>query len=188
MTAPIPVRITNSNRSDRIVSISAVVVASCALFVSLFQSCETIQHQKLSVLPRIGFEKNFWRGAKSIGIKVMNQGVGPARVDRFQVHVDNVAVKGRGGEMWENALGILGIDEPWVDFFYPYEGEYWQHGFVEIMLGAEQSEYSKEKFSRLEEAVNRVNIEICYCSFYEECWIKQFQPTSSADMPIASCK
>ena len=70
--------------TDRIVSLSAMMVGVCTLFITLYQTHLTRQAQSASVLPYLAFGVTSTDAGASITLR--NDGVGPARVDAFRIH------------------------------------------------------------------------------------------------------
>lgn len=69
--------------ADRIVSISAIVVAIGTLFIIVYQTHLTREAQQASVLPYL--QMGFSRSENSANINLVNRGVGPALIDDIRV-------------------------------------------------------------------------------------------------------
>jgi hypothetical protein len=69
--------------TDRIVSLTAMLVGLGSLFVILYQTALTRQAQQASVLPYLMFALN--ANERGVYITVSNNGVGPARIEDVRV-------------------------------------------------------------------------------------------------------
>ena len=70
---------------------SSLIIALCAMIVTIWQGVLTRKHNRLSVMPHIDFERDGAPG-NLIHINLLNHGAGPAFLER--VHF------GVGGEKW----------------------------------------------------------------------------------------
>jgi hypothetical protein len=70
--------------ADRIVSLSAMAVGVCSLFITLYQTHLTRQAQGASVLPYLAFGVTSTDDGAYITLR--NDGVGPARIGAFRIH------------------------------------------------------------------------------------------------------
>jgi len=64
---------------ERLLTASSIFVALLALFVGFFQARATRIHNRRSVEPVLQFDNRFRRGDKS-GLRLVNVGLGPARI------------------------------------------------------------------------------------------------------------
>ena len=71
--------------TDRILSISAIVVALCAVFVSIWQGLVTREHNRKSLLPYITSSQVISGEQGKSGIYVSNGGVGPAFIKSVNI-------------------------------------------------------------------------------------------------------
>jgi Asp-tRNA(Asn)/Glu-tRNA(Gln) amidotransferase C subunit len=68
----------------RIIETSSLIVAACALFLTVYQARTTSYHNKLSIIPMLQFSIEHING-KHIEISLENVGTGPAIVDTFEL-------------------------------------------------------------------------------------------------------
>lgn len=80
----------DSSALTEIIAISSVVIAVCALGISIWQGYIARQHNKLSVVPMLHVDVDQTEG-KDIEIVSVNNGVGPAIITHFRIYCDNVA-------------------------------------------------------------------------------------------------
>jgi hypothetical protein len=69
--------------ADRILSLSAMAVGVCSLFITLYQTHLTRQAQGASVLPYLAFAVTSTNDGAYITLR--NDGVGPARIEAFRI-------------------------------------------------------------------------------------------------------
>ena len=70
--------------TDRIVSLSAMAVGVCSLFITLYQTYLTREAQSASVLPYLAFGITSTNDGAYLTLR--NDGVGPARLESVQIH------------------------------------------------------------------------------------------------------
>jgi hypothetical protein len=70
--------------ADRIVSLSAMAVGVCSLFITLYQTYLTREAQSASVLPYLAF--GVLSNNDGAYLTLRNDGVGPARLESVHVH------------------------------------------------------------------------------------------------------
>jgi hypothetical protein len=106
-------------------------------------------------------------------IAVSNQGLGPALIRTFGLKLDDSLVNS-----WQEVLHKLNVRptaQMGLASIYP--------GQV-IPAGASRGLLSLEKHpagSQLAKQINRLQVEICYCSLYAECWEIAFRGTGGPD-------
>ena len=71
--------------SDKIVSISAILISLMTLVVSWYQTSIIRQQQRLSVLPYLSM-RNYNTGGKQYKLVLKNDGIGPAFVDEVYIN------------------------------------------------------------------------------------------------------
>jgi hypothetical protein len=70
--------------TDRIVSLSAMAVGVCSLFITLYQTYLTREAQSASVLPYLAFGLTSTNDGAYLTLR--NDGVGPARLESVRIH------------------------------------------------------------------------------------------------------
>jgi hypothetical protein len=70
--------------TDRIVSLSAMAVGVCSLFITLYQTYLTREAQNASVLPYLAF--GIMSNSEGAYLTLRNDGVGPARLESVRIH------------------------------------------------------------------------------------------------------
>lgn len=82
--APVPSSTQRRLDADRILSVSAIVIGVCTLFITLYQTHLTRQAQSAQVLPYLVFA--ITSNDAGTHITLRNDGVGPARIEELLIH------------------------------------------------------------------------------------------------------
>lgn len=157
--------------TDRILSITAIVVALGTLFVIVYQTHLTRQAQRATVLPYL--QMGFSFDANYASIQLMNSGVGPALIDEIRIVNEGDVFEGDPSAfLSQRGLDLsnmnLHIDMVLPGMLIPAEQ-------ITEMLGV----YSPQDKTNLidifnvvgnEESTDGAIIEISYSSVYGEQW------------------
>lgn len=73
---------------EKYTALSSMLVAACALVISIWQSYSIQQHNKLSLRPYLEMAFEYDRREGRWGLYIYNQGMGPAQVTAVQYKVD----------------------------------------------------------------------------------------------------
>jgi hypothetical protein len=158
------------SNSNRIISISAMLISLMTLGVFIYQTSLLRQQQFLSVLPYLSIG-NYGTGTENFSIIIENNGIGPAFVESSTIFYD--------GETYEMDLpGFLLAHVPEMDsvnnFYYSniYEGRMITAGET---INVIQIDNSLEDTYRLMEVIQKLskkefNYELIYQSIYKERW------------------
>ena len=92
---------------EAIAGISSAVIALCALGLTIWQACITRRHNKLSVRPHLTTWTHSDRANHLYAVDLLNNGIGPAFIQTFQICVDGHSIVGEGYEPIEKALKVL---------------------------------------------------------------------------------
>lgn len=92
---------------EAIAGFCAVIVALCALWLTISEGRESRKHNKLSVKPHLTTWTSSAAASGRYSVDVINNGIGPALIKNFQICVDGMAVEGLGVGVIENALKKL---------------------------------------------------------------------------------
>lgn len=154
-------------------SIAAVLIALCALMLSVYEGYNSRQHQRLSVRPYVRF--SFYYDNKGAHFTLDNWGLGPAQLQWFQISVDNKPRKS-----WREVIRALGMGDN-VNFeqSIPAMGVMMPPSSIgkPVKILSVPTGKSKELLIR---NFNRVKLEACYSSLYNEYWIV----SSEAPSPV----
>jgi hypothetical protein len=106
---------------------------------------------------------SFYYDDKGSGWRVFNSGLGPAVIKWFSVQVDN-SYKASWREVWEAILATKKLEYAFVNL--PPETHFRpgiSNNLFWIGLGKDSENLRRQ--------IDRVYMELCYCSLYGECWL-----------------
>jgi hypothetical protein len=164
-------------------TISSVIIACAALYLSYDQARLTREHNRLSVRPHITISAIYRHDIPAAGIRMSNTGVGPAEIRKFAVYV-------RGQQMmsWNEALNAIGVAQGLIYFQVPLptslkrvstsdpnaiEGE-------DILLLIKGDAQRVKQFSA---RFKEMEIQCIYCSLYKDCWERVMEPAPPEEVP-----
>jgi len=147
--------------TDTWISLSAVIVSVCALFVAVNQGVVSRNHHKLSVKPHliVFYSEHEEDG---IGWSIRNSGLGPAQLRSIKKSIGDTEYSG-----WNEILkkhGIVGeyhYTNPSYNWIYK-DGD--ENPLLRLPWGSTEGEQLRKNLR------DTLKIEVCYCSFYEDCW------------------
>lgn len=144
------------------IGLGAVLLSLCGLFVSIYETSLERQEQRASVWPRVLVAPSL--SGDSVKIVVSNNGIGPAQVRAAAVEHDGAHVSS-----WREMMGRLDI-----------QGSVSTSLLNERVLSpdSEIKAFSIEDSTRSLRSsilVGDLDITLCYCSVYEECWVTSMQ-------------
>lgn len=169
---------TSADRTDRIVSICAIVAAIAAVGVAAYEATTNREYQRLSVWPRLQQYNSFVTG-DAYTRTVANYGIGPALIRTVEMTVD-----GKTCRTWSEVLRALtGKKLPGLIYSSLH------HGIV-ILPG---KEINTLKIPPGEDAAlvsqqmqtDRLAIKICYSSLYGEMWLSD--STKEEPQQVSRC-
>jgi hypothetical protein len=144
---------------EMITAISAVFIGVCAIGISLYETSLIRQAQKGSVWPAMGGGYSYNQDGFSYLLE--NAGVGPAIIEYIILTVDDEPM-----ESWVQYFDKLGIG---VGNYLVTQASgriVSPQSTVEILTIPPQ-----ENIDALAREQSRVNVEVCYCSVYDDCWV-----------------
>lgn len=86
--------------SDRVLSISAIIIALVSIFVAVWEGLETRKHYRFSVQPQL--ELSYSSDLNYFGYVLLNNGLGPSIITGSKIFVDGEEI---------NYSGFSGIDD-----------------------------------------------------------------------------
>lgn len=153
---------------EMITALTAVVIGVGAIGVSLYETTLVRQQLKGSAWPNI--EGGFSYNEDGFRYFLANSGVGPARIRYAEITVDGEPVAD-----WPAFFDRLGLVVHRYVTSYVAGGALQPGAIREVLvLDAEQP------IDELYDLQGRVEISLCYCSVYDDCWVK-----TMADDPVS---
>lgn len=152
---------------DRWLALGALIAALCSVWVSVCEFRAGRRHERLSAQPMLAY--TYFYDEAGAGWRLHNGGLGTARLRAFRIFIDGKPVRDFG-----DIATALDLTQP-VPFRFtnPRVGDRYAAGHENILYWVEPSAAAGE----LKQKWTRVNIQACYCSLYEECWLFSFDTT-----------
>jgi hypothetical protein len=158
---------------EMITATAAVVIGVSALFVSLYETSLVRQHQRASVWPYLEAGHS-WDGQR-FRVLAANTGIGPVRVEQVFLRMGEEYLVDWG------ALVAQAEPRPGVGWMTSqFSGRVLLPGDPIDLLVVEDVELAE----RLNDLVDEVRLEVCYCSIFDECWETDFREVRR---PVRSC-
>lgn len=159
--------------ADRWIALAASVTAIAALCLSVWQGYLEREYRRLELRPKAAVA--FFFNESGSGFIFSNAGSGPA-----VVYWTTVSVDGKVMPTWLNMGAALGFQaSPKFSFITP--AHVWQPGAEQRMFWVEPGSLDAEMRAQY----SRVEIETCFCSVFEECWVSS--RTKPDPKPVRSC-
>ena len=168
---------------EMLVGISAVVIGLCALGVSLYETSLMRSEQRAAVVPilELGRSYNYSVTDPSrnrLSLIAENVGIGPARVIDFRVTID-----GESYTTWDAAMRTLAGAEDRIAYsMSTINGRTIPPDRRIEMFKLSDLEY----LDAILEGFERLDLEACYCSVFDECWTTKMT-TFGASEPVEGC-
>ncbi len=157
---------------DMAVGLSAILISVVSLFVAI-EHGKTMEHMvEATTWPYVEADHSRASadGVPAISYYVQNNGVGPAKIETFEL-----AWKGRPLRDARDFLNACctGPDEP--------KPHYQSSSISDRVLPAKESlmlfrvlgpDVTPEQFQKLDTARLQLHARVCYCSVLEECWLR----------------
>ena len=177
-------------RFAQIGSFSALIYSILALCTSIYQTelmqsqTELMQKQsRASVWPSISLGENSTRvqGAESFSWRIDNNGVGPAKIQSMVVRLD-----GKAYATWEDIFKVLAPDKRFHGSQSSVNGT--------VLPPSLNRETTVERVKHTDpaiapvflDAMDRFQMEVCYCSVYADCWIVRLSDRDP--QAVTACK
>jgi len=153
-----------------IVSLSAVLLSVCGLFISMYEASLIREQQRASVWPNVEVTPAIRND--TLKIFVNNTGIGPARIKSASVIYKDEVKKN-----WPDLVRSFEYDEEDVsDYQSLINGKVLSPSSDEkelvFRIASSSQDPDKNLAYKLSNAIrNRhLNVELCYCSVYDDCW------------------
>ncbi|NBC25731.1 MAG: hypothetical protein GVY08_07790 [Bacteroidetes bacterium] len=178
------------------IALSAVVLSVCGLFISIYETSLIRAQQRASVWPNVEIQPSL--RSDSLKIFVVNSGIGPARImNAFLTYQDSVQ------EDWFDVVGEFDFSpDETTDYHSLIKGRVLppnsgQELIFRITSIAESQESNLAMQMGRAILEKNMDINICYCSVYDECWTTRLshlidrsngeQIPSREDLRVSSC-
>lgn len=156
-------------RLDRYLSVTALLVAIVALFVSWWQLTVTKEHNRLSVRPKIVVTPYLEGDGGRNGVYVSNPGLGPAIIKSMKVTIGQSTFEGVGANLWPQILKTLDINSLCFAKGWPNNDAVVKSGEELLLLGTTKADVKLCSLEALKLLNKReMTITVTYESMYGE--------------------
>jgi hypothetical protein len=144
---------------ERYTALCSMLVAACALMISIWQSYGMQQHNKLSLRPYLETEFNYAEGGK-FELYIHNNGMGPAQVTAVKYKVDGI-------EQANSSAFLQALGEDPNCYAQGNIGRFYKVADQQLVLQSLQPQCFKT-IDAVYAMLNRIQIELEYLSLYDE--------------------
>lgn len=159
-----------------LVSLSAVILSLCGLFVSIYETSLIRQQQYAAAWPNVEIGPSFDSNDYTLNIYAQNTGVGPAQIKSASLSYNEEKLSN-----WSELLNSIGGDlSEMTTSMSLINGRVLPPDSDEesiFFLRADTTKEQKDIYLTLQNEIldGNINISVCYCSVYEECWTSDMQ-------------
>jgi hypothetical protein len=133
------------------------------------KASEQLRHtRKVLAMPDIGITQEINRQEDKASIYMINRGQGSAKIVSIQPYVDGRPMpEGPPTASFAHTLDALDMNFPWIR--WQWTRDTIEPGKESFILQISPALFSADKVSVFERAVNRLSLEVCYCSLLGDC-------------------
>jgi hypothetical protein len=150
--------------SELIVGITSTVIALVALAIAIWQGYVMRKHNKLSVRPLLRLDRVSI--GKTQSISLINSGIGPAIINKFDVLVDDIVLQGQGMTRMNEALRTLGIIDIRYSSYELFSEEAFAVGETQALIQIIHPDITADQIKRIVAVLPRLKFSFKYVSIY----------------------
>jgi hypothetical protein len=188
---------------ELVIAVAVVVISLASLFTAVYQSIVMRRTLEASIWPRVEWENSNYdeeRRVNAITFAIANHGVGPARIARVEILVQGkraanehalllaCCVDGKTPAEREATLTTLAAQQ--MTFTSTLDGVAITPGQKRILFEFERPAEDNPALSiwnRLNKARDELDLAVCYCSVFDECWTTQARAYTQRTRPVKRC-
>ena len=165
-----------------VLAIAGLFTGAVALYATLSEAGQSRQEAKAAVWPYVQttvLTDLAEDGRPRLTIQFANSGVGPAKVRALRVRLAGQTVR-----TWEEAMAVAGM--PGAPFA--------RNSIARRVIRAGEavalvSVFGEERVLALGAAASApdTDVEYCYCSIYDDCWVVRVGPVILDPKPVEAC-
>lgn len=186
---------------ELVIAGAIVVISLASLFTAVYQSIIMRRTLEASVWPRVEWENSNYdeeRGVNAIIFALANRGVGPARIARVEILLKgermgnedalllDCCVDGETRE--ERSVTLKRLTER--TFTSTLDGSALTPGQERILFRFErpvEDSLGLAVWHRLNEIRDELDLTVCYCSVFDDCWTTRARAYTQTTEPVPSC-
>ena len=169
---------------DLAIAVSAITISIISLFVAIEHGRTEEKLVAANSWPFLVYQTSsngLEVGGRRLALRLVNSGVGPARVEWVRMKLDGRSIRSRaelmarccgvaaGSPMEQVKAGLVSQNEV-VGVLPAREGV--------TFLAWRETPTNRATWDRLDAARRRLAFEACYCSVLDECWLSDLTPTA----------
>ena len=170
---------TRSDLTDRIMAVSAIIVAAASLTVAVYEAHINREYQKISVWPYLS-QSNTLVPGEPYTRNMSNFGVGPALVKSVQVSVDGTPRR----DWAEVSRALIGKAVPELVYSSIHSGSVLLPDKTVSVLKIPPGDAALRFWEQAQ--TERFSIRVCYCSLYDDCWVHDSRAEEPS--PVSACR
>jgi len=157
---------------ELMVSLASLVIAICAICVSVWQGIQTRKHNQISVTPHLTTWVETEAKKNKYTIELMNNGIGPAVIDSFSLCVDGKEIKSESSKKIGLALKILFPNNDYKEYHSWFGNKYVmakdeKRSLLDIIFLGPNAPSSEKVLKNIE----RSSLKIIYRSMYDKFFV-----------------
>jgi hypothetical protein len=190
---------------ELVIAGALVVISLASLFTAVYQSIVMRRTLEASVWPRVEWENSSYdeaRRVNTITLGLSNRGVGPARIARVEILLKGermanedallltCCVDGETGQERSMTLKQLTERGDMSTFTSTLDGAALAPGQERILFEFErplEDSPALAVWDRLNETRDELELTVCYCSVFDDCWTTRARAYAQATEPVRSC-
>ena len=190
---------------ELVIAGAVVAISLASLFTAVYQSIVMKRTLEASVWPRVEWENSSYdeeRRVNVITFALANRGVGPARIARVEIlrkgermgNEDalllNCCVDGETREERSVTLKRLTERGDMTTFTSTLDGAALTPGQERILFEFErpvEDRLALAVWDRLNEIRDELDLTVCYCSVFDDCWTTRARAYTQSTEPVRSC-
>ena len=186
---------------ELVIAGAIVAISLASLFTAVYQSIIMRRTLEASVWPRVEWENSSYddeHRVNAIVFALSNRGVGPARIARVEILLGgqrmgnedalllDCCVDGETRE--EQSATLKQLTER--TFTSTLDGAALSPGQERILFAFERpvdDSVALAAWDRLNKVRNELDLTVCYCSVFDDCWVTRARGYTQATEPVRSC-
>ena len=186
---------------ELVIAGAIVAISLASLFTAVYQSIIMRRTLEASVWPRVEWENSSYdddRRLSAIIFALANRGVGPARIARVEILLRGERVGNEDALLLNCCLDGVAREERSVTlkrlteqtFTSTLDGAALTPGQERILFEFERpvdDSVALAVWDRLNEVRNELDLTVCYCSVFDDCWTTRARGYTQATEPVRSC-
>jgi hypothetical protein len=190
---------------ELVIAVAVVAISLASLFTAVYQSIVMRRTLEASVWPRVEWENSNYdeeRRVNAITLAISNHGVGPALIARVEILLEgkrvgnenalilNCCLDGATPEERVATLRRLTQRGDLMTFTSTLDGVSLTPGQKRILFQFErpvEDSPALAVWNRLNKVRDELDLTVCYCSVFGDCWIARARAYKQSTEPVRRC-